>query len=478
MELERSLKGVGAGFSPSFSERGRYYQNLVVSGAFEQLSRIVDSDLAEYGENDILTRVYWIHARHVLGTFPGGMLGLALDRVIRQINDLLDTKAGSDGRSHRAAEMDGDIKAAATALATLVPLMVKSLSDSPELSASIQGAWNELDRTIKQEKAGSSLTDEELSPQRKQQGAGQTFSHVSSHAREWWNRDVIHGFCKGLFLLLSPLLIYALWSQSRPGGVGSQVLNWIQGQEPLIRMDLLGPTDEVWLPHDGSRRWKELEEQKVSLILPVLARVDKLEGLQQISYSLEGNSAADGIGTAAPVPKDNAHLVSAQKDQSNTAVAESSRNNQVDGDVVSSARNQVVPAALIPAAQGKSAGLDVVDTSGPVEPEVVEPELEPAQTPGYGGEFPRERYFVTRGRTDERGKGAKGSFEASGDYYEIRVPTFIFEHPSFSSYRIAQLEVGDEVLGKESIGRWIKVVSYKGGVGFLPVNDARRAYGR
>jgi hypothetical protein len=152
--------------------------------------------------------------------------------------------------------------------------------------------------------------------------------------------------------------------------------------------------------------------------------------------------------------------------------------------VVEEVRKQVLPAALAsagaaPNVKARVGGLDIVDTTGPVETVMVEPELEAIQTPAYGGEFPRERYFVTRGRSDEQQKaGWKEPVSEPGDYYEIRIPTFIFEHPSLSSYRIASLEIGDEVLGKEVMGRWIKVVSHQGGVGFLPVNDARRAYSR
>jgi len=375
--------------------------------------------------------------------------------------------------------MDSDIKAATSALASLVPMIANSLPDSPELVASIQEAWNELDHMLVAQKKllNGPFEDVKVADPVKREAAGYHFFRKLDGCRAWFDQDGVHGFCKGLFLLLSPLLIYALWSQSRPGGVGSQALNWIQGQEPLIRLELLGPRDEIWLPPDGTRRWKELEVQKAALVLPVLARIDKLEGLQEISYSLEGKRGAQEIVSSTPTMEPALGVTSGSA-LPNVDKPETSTLPQTDSDVVTTARNQVVPVGLAPGEAGKAGGLDVVDTSGPVEPEVVEPEVEPVQTPTYGGEFPRERYFVTRGRSEESAKGMKVSPEEPGDYYEIRVPTFIFEHPSFSSFRIAELEVGDEVLGKEIIGRWIKVVSYNGGTGFLPVNDARRAYGR
>ncbi len=258
------------------------------------------------------------------------------------------------------------------------------------------------------------------------------------------------------------------------------MLNWVQGNEPLLRTDLLGSDDQAaWLPPDGARRWKALEQNKGGLILPVLARIEKLEGLQEISYSLEGLSSAAGpVGIAAASGANNSAVTNSDGSVSNSDTTSNEvRNSEADNEVVGTVRKQVLP-ALAPKVAVKSGVLEVVDTSGPVEPEVVEPELEPDQTPGYGGEFPRERYFVTQGRSSERGARTRVSSSEPGDYYEVRVPTFIFEHPSLTSYRIAALEVGDEVLGKEIVGRWIKVVSLNGGVGFLPVNDARRAYAR
>jgi hypothetical protein len=484
------LKGETSGFGLMFSDRGRYYQNLIESGAYEQLSRAVDSDVSEYGENDILTRVYWIHSRLLLGTFPCGMLGLALNRVLRQVVELLKTTTPAEVESPTTGALNSDIRAATSALGTLTPLVINSLSDSPELVLSIQEAWDDLTEVIAPPQIVNTINDDDQGSKLLKQSSWPALSATIEKGQIWASDPAVHGFCKGLFLLLSPLLIYSLWSQSRPGGVGSQVLNWVQGREPLVRTDLLGPNDEAWLPPDGAQRWKAVELQKTNLILPILARIEKLEGLQEISYSLEASRGAEGsLGSDNLIKTLPAIHTSAGSTTAHSLVANDEKtglpkNSQADVGVVEEVRKQVLPAALAsagaaPNVKARVGGLDIVDTTGPVETVMVEPELGAIQTPAYGGEFPRERYFVTRGRSDEQQKaGWKEPVSEPGDYYEIRIPTFIFEHPSLSSYRIASLEIGDEVLGKEVMGRWIKVVSHQGGVGFLPVNDARRAYSR
>jgi len=481
LELERSLKGGISQLDLPFSERGRYYQNLVASGAFEQLTRAVDADLSEHGEDDILSRVYWIHSRLVLGTFPRGMLGLALNRVIRQITEILHRyNLAMVGSPAESEGINVDIKVSISAFPTLVPLVVASLEDSPELILSIREAWEDLQKTAAPLKAVDSSVDEDVDDTEPTRGIllllSSFYLALIESGREYLNNPLVFSFCKGLFLVLSPLLIYSLWSQSQPGQGGSQVFNWVLGREPLVPNALLGSDDIAWLPQSMTQRWKDIEGQKAAPILPVLVRLEKLEGLKEISDSLEASMLLDPL-----TPISMAKVIKAAV-TTNDALASQT-------EVVEVARTQIIPAALLPSPAVKNGLLETVDTSGPEEPFVVEPELEPDQTPAYGGGFPHERYFVTRGRTDipqanipqaavPQTNRRKTVQRDQGDYYEIRVSTYIFEHPSLTSFRIAALEVGDEVLGQDIIGRWLKVVSYRGDVGFLPAKDARRAYPR
>lgn len=453
-ELERSIKNGASSLKDfSFSERGTYYSNLVVSGAFLQLLNAVESDLKEHGEGDILARVYWIHARHALGDFPISMIGLALDRVIRQLVEVLSSTESVD-------DLEVDVRAALSGLKKVVSPVTASLNESPALCASIAEVYEELQKkeavlnNQSETTSNKSLVAGELDianvSERSKGNVAAPVKKIIASFYNVFNSVLFHSLSKGILLFFSPLLFYIFWTYDDPNGIASRALSWLGNDIKQVQINLRGDnSDDTWLPPPKVKDLERLLSSQAVFLLPPFTRLQRVEKLQQISYTLE--------------TLENKHKLEQQKVVEPPVTA-------TEIPTIVNKEPTVLNKPTVSA--GK---LEVVDTTGPIEPFIVEPEVEPEKTPSYGGGFPREKYFVTGTRV-ERNPSERSNKEEPGDYYEIRVPTYIFEHPSLSAYRIVALEVGDEVLGQEVVDRWLKVKSNKGEIGYIPVNDARRAY--
>jgi hypothetical protein len=458
---------------PSVSKRALSYLALLKTHEFINLECLLEQSKSEFGENDLLSRTFAVQSRleqakGASESFPRGTLGMMLHRVLISLPNVTQTE---------------DDKSALITLHEVVPRVLSELIKAPELAQSIGDMWAVyLERhpearsliISSEEKISGVYSGEahEIPTQEKteqnevstlpsaaqikpsffinvfgKRGRQKKTSNKTSSFITTLKRSAI----SSAILLLLPAVMYALWAG--PSMVGYELFGLFFGFSSVKSFDKTLP----WHQIDVDRPWTNIAQSE-TLKLPTFTRLAGLRGLESLSFDLNQNEVENEVKVENEnVAQETVFPLEVSPTIAQEIIAENNHDTNVK-----------ITALAAGETDGKK---EKINTQSPIEPYRMEPEID-EQVSGttYTGTFPRDRYFVTRGVARESGRSGNGV----GSYYEIQTPTFVFSSPSFSSERLLALAVGDQVLSQEVIGRWLRVVSHRGDVGFVPLAETKR----
>lgn len=409
-------------------DRYHYYKSLAEAEAFSQLIRVTEEDFNKWGEDDLIARLFWIRANARCGDFPRNMLGLSLQKLI------LDCTARASDVS-RQDEIPSDIRLA-------VGDISDQLDGSPELRKKILASYNDFVEAINPPDDGPAVEEDldELPETPGGKGSKRVVDLVQDSLAKYGRSTL-----RGLMLVFLPCVVYMVWIEFDRRGVSTTLVNYVyeedQGNQGV----------NVWHRIEFERVWKGVATV-ARLQTPELPRVKRLGDLEGLSYTF------DEIESKAPSPRGDAAPA--------TSIDQVSSGSQTQSNVAPVLTNGIVTSGNANVITGGSRALPVVDTSGPIEPYMVEPEPDRTQD-GRGARFPRRRNFVT-----EHFSSSRGSERSRSDYYRIDVDTSVFSRPNLSARRLSDLSRGDRVFVEDDSGAWLTVRSKEGNIGFVSKRDA------
>jgi hypothetical protein len=428
-----SLEGTPAhdssasGSSSITDDRYHYYKSLTEAEAFSQLVRVTEEDFNKWGEGDLLARLFWIRANSRHGDFPRNMLAISLQKLIFDCTEKVSELSSEE-------EVLVDIRLA-------VGDISDQLDDSPELRKKILATYNDFVEAVEPSDSAAVVEDEPGQCPEPELPKDPWIERLFESTREGVSKYGVSAL-RGIILVFLPCFAYMLWVEFDRSGISTPLYHYIFGE------DRGSQGLRVWHRTEFERVWRGVT-RVASLQTPEVVRVKHLGDLEGLSYTF------DEIGLKDTAPREEKPVTTA-----------STKATSFDPQIKSSAR-PVVMGSNSNVTIRDSRARPVVDTSGPIEPYMVEPEPDRSRDDGQS-RFPRRRNFVTEHFSSIRESGPP----SRSDYYRIDVDTSVFSRPNLSARRLSDLSRGDRVLVEDDSGAWLTVRSKEGNIGFVSKRDA------
>lgn len=401
------------------------YKKLAEACNWSALSQVCEKDLAQSNDQNIDAKLWWLKGQFMSGAVPASILSTTLDTTTRTIENVNITSLSPEesrlvGQQRSlAAELLMDLSKALTS-----PLD-RDLAEAFKERA-IRFAPEKLN--ILSESNHSSFVIFEDNKDKTDSTTAKSIDVQSFKKKDTKKTTIFIGFWLGLLLLIiCGVLAFYLFHKMWDLAVGGKIM--LQASEAVI-----------------------LNEQTAMLEQPPIERLAGLGQLDALYYDMAKSESV---------------LSQKLPNKSNTK----QNPDYINSDAAHIALN-IPPQPILPNTQPESKAK--IDTQYPKEPadrydnNISNSQIENGEQPEI--DFPPFRSNSQKRRDTQ-------SSNRNGEYYQLYViiaRTKILEEPSYWAYSLGDLFEGDKVEVEDNLGKWLKIHTRKGRVGYILSQDATR----